>query len=64
MTAEERRLLDLLAAADALLQAHGFMLDAMLGVVRAGLATAMAERVGGGCSIEVDRISSSRFNRP
>jgi hypothetical protein len=50
MTADERRLLELLVAAedgctDALLFAHGFALEVIFNVVKAGLATAQAERL-------------------
>jgi hypothetical protein len=50
MTADERRLLELLAASDggatdALLLAHGFPLKGILGVIGAKLATAQVERV-------------------
>jgi hypothetical protein len=49
MTADERRMLELLAASDdgcteAMLLAHGFALDLIHGIVSAGLATATAER--------------------
>ena len=62
MTADERRLLELLAesangATDALLQAHGFTLGMMVDVVRAGLATATAERVlAAGRPVESTRV--------
>jgi hypothetical protein len=47
MTADQRRLLELLAASngctDAFLLAHGFAPDIMVDMVRAGLATAKAD---------------------
>jgi hypothetical protein len=51
MRDDERRLLELLAtspdgATDALLLAHGFPLEVILGVIAAKLATATAERAG------------------
>jgi hypothetical protein len=62
MTADERRLLEMLAGStdgttDALLTAHGFKLDVLIIIVSAGLATAMAERVfAGGKPVEVTRV--------
>ena len=61
VTADERRLLELLATSDgctdALLAAHGFKLDTMVEVVRAGLATARAERIfAAGKPVEVTRV--------
>jgi hypothetical protein len=48
-TADERRLLELLAASEdgateALVAAHGFAAELVVGLVRAGLATAKAEQ--------------------
>jgi hypothetical protein len=63
LTKDERRLLELLAASgdgctEAFLQgAYGFMLDMMIGVVRAGLMTAMVERVfAGGKPVHITRV--------
>jgi hypothetical protein len=63
MTADERRLLGLLAASedgatDALLRAHGFTLSLMIDVVRAGHATAKAGRTfaTGGRAVEVTKV--------
>ena len=62
MTKDERRLLELLAgsedgATDALLQAHGFTLDLMVGLVRRGLVTAQSERVfAAGKQVEATRV--------
>jgi hypothetical protein len=62
MTADERRLLELLAgSADgytvALLRAHGFTVALMVDVVRAELATAKAERVfAAGKPVEITRV--------
>jgi hypothetical protein len=57
-----RRALELLASCrdgctGALLRAHGFTIEQMVELVRSGLATATAERVGtGGKLIEVARV--------
>jgi|HubBroStandDraft_6_1064221.scaffolds.fasta_scaffold6207444_1 hypothetical protein len=62
MTADERRLLEMLAEStdgttDALRTAYGFKLDVLISIVSAGLATAMAERVyAGGKPVEVTRV--------
>jgi hypothetical protein len=63
MTADERRLLELLAAADdgatdPLLRAHGFTLEVIINVVSTGLATAKAERTfaAAGRAIEITRV--------
>jgi hypothetical protein len=62
VTADERRLLELLTASadgttDALLVAHGFDFDLMARLVRERLATATPERVyAGGKSVEVTRV--------
>jgi hypothetical protein len=78
MTADERRMLEMLAASggctDALLVAHGFALDTLADMVRAGLATAKAERVftPNGRAVEITsmaiigrllRLFSLRFHR-
>jgi hypothetical protein len=65
MIADERRLLELLAAAEegcteALLLAHGFAFANMFNVVKAGLATAQAERLHAAAQpIEIMRITDS-----
>ena len=62
MTADKRRLLELLAGSadgttDALLTAHGFKLDVLISIVSAGLATATPERVyAAGKPVEVTRV--------
>ena len=63
LTQDERRLLELLATSDdgcteAFLQgAYGFMLDLMIGVVRAGLMTATAERdIAAGEPVHITRV--------
>jgi hypothetical protein len=62
MTADERRLLELLVASDegatdALLQAHGLKLDILISIVSAGLATATPERaLVGGKPVDVTRV--------
>jgi hypothetical protein len=63
MTADERRLLELLAAAedgatDPLLRAHGFTLEVIINIVSTGLATAKAERVftAAGRAVDVTRV--------
>jgi hypothetical protein len=65
MTTDERRLLNLLASADegctdALLLARGFALADIFNVVKAGLATARAERLHAASPpIEIMRITDS-----
>jgi hypothetical protein len=65
MTADERRLLELLAAAeegctDALLLAHGFALADIFNMVKAGLATTQAERLHAVSQpVEIVRITDS-----
>jgi hypothetical protein len=69
MTAEERRLLELLAVSDdgctaELLLALGFTPDLVLGVVRAGLATAQTENVlAGGRAVVVSRVRITEAGR-
>ena len=69
MTAEERRLLELLAASDdgctaELLLALGFTPDLVLGVVRLGLATAQTENVlAGGRAVVVSRVRITEAGR-
>jgi hypothetical protein len=61
-TPDRRRALELLASCrddctEAIILAHGFTVEQMVELVRAGLATAKAERmVAGGKSIEVARV--------
>jgi hypothetical protein len=65
IAAEERRLLELLAAAEegcteALLLAHGFAFATIFNVVKAGLAAAQAERLhAAGQPVEIMRITDS-----
>jgi hypothetical protein len=65
MIADERRLLELIAAAEegcteALLLGHGFAFETMFNVVKAGLATAQAERLhAAGQPVEIMRITDS-----
>jgi hypothetical protein len=65
MIADERRLLELLAAAeegctDALLLAYGFALADIFNVVRAGLASAQAERLHAASPpVEIMRITDA-----
>jgi hypothetical protein len=65
MIADERRLLELLAGAEegcteALLLGHGFAFATMFNVVKAGLATAQAERLhAAGQPVEIMRITDS-----
>ena len=65
MIADERRLLELLAGAEegcteALLLGHGVAFATMFNVVKAGLATAQAERLhAAGHPIEIMRITDS-----
>jgi hypothetical protein len=69
MTADERRLLELLVESpdgctEALLRVHGFKLDEMVDVVNAGLATAIAERMlAGGKGVEVTRMRITHAGR-
>jgi hypothetical protein len=62
MTADDRRLLEMLAGSedgttDALLSAHGFKLDVLISIVSAELATATPERVfAGGKPVEITRV--------
>jgi hypothetical protein len=62
ITADDRRLLELLAAADdgatdALLLAKGFTVYQMVGLVRAGLATAEPEHIfATGRPVEISRV--------
>jgi hypothetical protein len=65
MTADERRLLEQLAAAedgctDALLFALGFALEVIFNLVKAGLAAAQAERLHAGTQpLEIIRITDA-----
>ena len=65
MIADERRLLEELAAAEegcteALLLGHGFAFATIFNVVKAGLATAQAERLhAAGQPVEIMRITNS-----
>ena len=69
MTADERRLLELLVASDegatdALLLAHRLKLDILISVVSAGLATATPERVlADGKPVEVTRVRITEAGR-
>jgi hypothetical protein len=69
MNADERRLLELLAASDdgcteALLMAHGFALELIDGIVIVGLATAQAERTfAAGRAIEFTRMRITEAGR-
>jgi hypothetical protein len=62
LPADQRRALELLASSEngcteAIMVAHGFGLDVLVEVVRAGLATAHGERVrAGGKTVEVLRV--------
>jgi hypothetical protein len=52
------------AATEAIMLAHGFSIDMMVGLVNAGLATATAERVvAGRRTIEVARVRSTEAGR-
>jgi hypothetical protein len=68
-SATRRRALELLAASrdgasEAILVAHGFSIDLLVGLIRAGLATAKAERVvAGGRTIEVARVRITEAGR-
>jgi hypothetical protein len=61
-TADERRLLELLAdsedgATDALLLGHGFAPELVVGLVRAGLATAKAKQTfAAGRAVDATRV--------
>ncbi len=67
--ATRRRALELLAvspdgATEAILVAHGFTIDLLVELVRAGLATAKAERVmAGGRSMQVTRVRITEAGR-
>jgi hypothetical protein len=69
MTADERRLLELLAASlngatDALLIASGFKLDLMVGLVRRGFATAQPERTfAAGKPVDCTRVKITEVGR-
>jgi hypothetical protein len=62
MTADERRLLEMLAGSadgttDALLTAHGFTAELVVALVRKGLATAKAEQTfAAGRAVDVTRV--------
>jgi hypothetical protein len=66
---DRRRALELLAASpdgctEALLLAHGTTVEQMVALIRAGLASASAERVvGGGRTIEVARVRITEAGR-
>jgi hypothetical protein len=52
------------AATEAIMIAHGFTVEQMVDLVRAGLATAQAERIGaGGRMIEVARVRITEAGR-
>jgi hypothetical protein len=67
--ATRRRALELLAASpdgatEAIMFAHGFTIDLLVELVRAGLATAKAERVmAGGRSMQVTRVRITEAGR-
>jgi len=66
--ATRRRALELLAASpgatEAILVAHGLTIDLLVELVRAGLATAKAERVmAGGRSMQVTRVRITEAGR-
>jgi hypothetical protein len=69
MTAEERRLIELLAtSADGCtelhLAAHGFTLDVVVGLTRAGLVTSTTQRGhAGGHSIDLKRVRITEAGR-
>jgi hypothetical protein len=69
MTADEHRMLALLAASDdgcteAILLAHGLALELIDGIVSAGLATAQAERTfAAGRAIEFTRVRITEAGR-
>jgi hypothetical protein len=66
---DRRRALELLASCrdgctEAIVQAHGFSIDMMVELVRAGLATIRAERmVAGRRTIEVARVQITEAGR-
>jgi hypothetical protein len=66
---DRRRALELLASCrdgctEAIMLAHGFTIEQMVELVRAGLATAQAERVvAGGRTIEVARVRITEAGR-
>jgi hypothetical protein len=66
---DRRRALELLAASpdgctEAIMLAHGFTVELMVQIVRAGLATEQTERVvAGGRTIEVARVSITEAGR-
>ena len=60
---DHRRALELLGA-EGILRANGFAISDMVELVRAGLATATAERVvAGSCKIEVARVRTTDAGR-
>jgi hypothetical protein len=69
MKDDERRVLEMLAAADngstdALLLGYGFKLEMMLGMVGAGLVTASAERAAvAGHAVEITRMRITEAGR-
>ncbi len=66
---DRRRALELLASSrhgctEAIMIAHGFTVEQMVELVRAGLATAQTERVvAGGRAIEVARVRITEASR-
>jgi hypothetical protein len=66
---DRRRALELLAASpdgctEAILRAHGFSVEQMVDLVRAGLASAATERVvAGGKKVEVARVKITEAGR-
>jgi hypothetical protein len=66
---DRRRALELLASCrdgctEAIMLAHGFTIAQVVELVRAGLATATAERiVAGGCTLEVARARITEAGR-
>jgi hypothetical protein len=69
VSADRRRALALLAASpdgctEAIMLAHGFTVELMVGLIRARLATAKAERViAGKRAIEVTRVQITKAGR-
>jgi hypothetical protein len=69
LKADRRRALDLLVGsrdgvAEAIMLAHGFTVEQMVELVRAGLATVSAERmIAGGRTIEVTRVQMREAGR-